>query len=67
MKSLTSSASSSSLSQPTKPNTSLVSGLLKRSEINSLKQENKSIADYSKKAFALRMNAKMRATRDDKT
>ena len=57
MKSKKSSASSPLLSPPTKPTTSLASARLTRSEIDSLRQGKKQIADYAQKALKGKVSA----------
>ena len=58
MKSSTSSASSPKHLRPTKPNTLLVSDPLTKSEIASLQQGKKSIADYVQKELPARLKAR---------
>ena len=55
MKSLKSLVSSQQLSPPTKPSTSLVSSQLSNSEIDSLRQSKKLIADYVQKELRERL------------
>jgi hypothetical protein len=55
MNSQQSSASNHTPSQPTKPTTLWVSSQLTRSEIDSLRQSKKSIADYVQKALPERL------------